>query len=403
MKLKIHTQIGIAIVGGVVAGVLLGDNAVHIRFVGDIFIRLLKMIIVPLVVASMVTGVASIPNARSLGRIGLRTFLYYTATTLLAVSVGLVLVNILTPGLGVELPAEATFDSLAHKPPSAISILNDIVPTNILQSMAADKMLAVIFFSLLFGAALGSAGDRAKPLADLFEAFNTVMLKITDWIMRLAPFGVFALMASTIGQMGLEIIKPLALYMATVALGLAVHACVTLPALLLIFRAYSPLEFVRHMFSAIATAFSTASSAATLPITIDCIEKKAGIPNRIAGFVLPLGATINMDGTALYEAVAAVFIAQAYGIEMTLATQLIVMLTAALASIGAAAIPGAGLITLVIVLKAVNLPLEGIAMILAVDRILDMFRTAVNVWGDACGTAVIAKLEGQSTIANSKS
>ena len=182
--------------------------------------------------------------------------------------------------------------------------------------------------------------------------------------------------------------------MATVTIGLAFHACVTLPALLLIFGRYSPVTFIKHMFGAVATAFSTASSAATLPITLDCIEKKAGVSNRIASFVLPLGATINMDGTALYEAVAAMFIAQAYGIEMTLLHQLIIMLTAALASIGAAAIPGAGLITLVIVLKAVNLPLEGIGMILAVDRILDMCRTAVNVWGDACGTAVIARLEG---------
>jgi proton glutamate symport protein len=213
--------------------------------------------------------------------------------------------------------------------------------------------------------------------------------------MRLAPLGVFALMAYTIGITGLEVLKPLALYMATVIAGLLVHACITLPVLLGVIGKYSPIRFFRHMFSAVATAFSTASSAATLPITMDCLEKNVGVSKKIAGFVLPLGATINMDGTALYEAVAAMFIAQAYNITMTLPQQIIIMLTAALASIGAAAIPGAGLITMVIVLKAVGLPLEGIAMILAVDRILDMSRTAVNVWGDSCGAAIVARLEGE--------
>ena len=228
-----------------------------------------------------------------------------------------------------------------------------------------------------------------------FEAFNTVMMKITDWIMRLAPFGVFALMAHTIGSMGLSVIKPLIVYMVTVVLGLAIHACITLPILLKIFGKYSPLKFIRDVFSAVATAFSTASSAATLPITMDCLQENTGVSNKVASFVLPLGATVNMDGTALYEAVAAMFIAQVYGIDLNIGQQMIIMLMATLASIGAAAIPGAGLVTMVIVLKAVNLPLEGIGMILAVDRILDMCRTTVNVWGDACGAVIIARLEGE--------
>lgn len=395
MKLKVHTQIVIAIVLGLVVGLVLGEKAEGIKVVGDLFIQLLKMIIIPLIMASMVAGVVSLGDVRKLGRIGLRTFIYYLATTLLAVGVGLVLVNLLRPGVGIDLGAQAGVDLAGREAPSVVSIVKDIVPKNVFAAMAEDKVLSVIFFSLLLGVAISSVGQKARPLAALFEVFNAVMMKITDWIMRLAPFGVFALMAYTIGQMGLAVIKPLAVYMATVLLGLGVHAFVTLPGLLSIFGRYSPLKLIRDMFSAVATAFSTASSAATLPITMDCLEKNAGVSNKVASFVLPLGATVNMDGTALYEAVAAMFIAQAYGISLTVWQQLVIMLTATLASIGAAAIPGAGLVTMVIVLRAVNLPLEGIGMILAVDRLLDMFRTAVNVWGDSCGAAVVARLEGE--------
>ena len=397
MKLKIHTQILIAIISGVAAGLLLGEKAKHVKIVGDLFIRLLRMIIIPLIMASMVAGVVSIGNIRNLGKIGLRTFVYYMATTLLAVGVGLILVNVLKPGAGVELGMETSVEAVT---PSVVSIVTDIVPKNLFKSMAEDKVLSIIFFSLLLGVALSSVGEKAKPLVTLFEALNAVMLRITDWIMRLAPLGVFALMACTIGQMGLAVIKPLAVYMATVVLGLGIHAFITLPILLSVFGRYSPARFIKDMFSAVATAFSTASSAATLPITMDCLEKKAGVSNKIASFVLPLGATVNMDGTALYEAVAAMFIAQAYGIDLTLWQQLVIMLTATLASIGAAAIPGAGLVTMVIVLKAVGLPLEGIGMVLAVDRLLDMCRTSVNVWGDACGAAVVARLEGEKLAGN---
>ncbi len=395
MKLKIHTQILIAIVLGVVVGILLGEKAAHIKIVGDMFIRLLKAIIIPLILASMVAGIVSLGDVRKLGRIGLRTFIYYTATTTLAVGVGLILVNLMKPGVGVDMGAEATIDLSGKEIPSVVSIIRDIIPANIFDAMAKDKVLSVIFFSLLLGVAISSVGEKGKPLVTLFKAFNTVMMKITDWIMRLAPFGVFALMAHTIGSMGLSVIKPLIVYMATVVLGLTIHACVTLPILLKTLGKYSPLKFIRDVFSAVATAFSTASSAATLPITMDCLQENTGISNKVTSFVLPLGATVNMDGTALYEAVTAMFVAQAYGIDLSIGQQLIIMLTATLASIGAAAIPGAGLVTMVIVLKAVNLPLEGIGMILAVERILDMFRTAVNIWGDACGAAVVARLEGE--------
>jgi len=395
LKLKIHTQILIAIILGIVVGILLGEKAAHIKIVGDMFIRLLKAIIIPLILSSMVAGIVSLGNIRKLGRIGLKTFIYYTATTTLAVGVGLILVNLMKPGVGVDIGAEAAVDLSGGEIPSIVSIIRDIIPANLFDAMAKDKVLSVIFFSLLLGVAISSIGEKGRPLVTLFEAFNMVMMKITGWIMRLAPFGVFALMAYTIGTMGLSVIKPLIMYMATVILGLTIHACVTLPILLKTLGKYSPLKFIRDVFSAVATAFSTASSAATLPITMDCLQENTGISNKVTSFVLPLGATVNMDGTALYEAVAAMFIAQAYGIDLSIGQQLIIMLTATLASIGAAAIPGAGLVTMVIVLKAVNLPLEGIGMILAVDRILDMLRTAVNVWGDACGAAVVARLEGE--------
>jgi Na+/H+-dicarboxylate symporter len=372
LKLKVHTQILIAIVLGVVVGILLGEKAAHIKIVGDMFIRLLKAIIIPLILASMVAGIVSLGDVRKLGRIGLRTFIYYTATTTLAVGVGLILVNLMKPGIGVDIGAETAADLSGREIPSVVSIIRDIIPANIYDAMANDKVLSVIFFSLLLGVAISSVGEKGKPLVAFFEAFNTVMMKITDWIMRLAPFGVFALMAYTIGSMGLSVIKPLIVYMATVVLGLTFHACVTLPVLLKTLGKYSPLKFIRDVFSAVATAFSTASSAATLPITMDCLQENSGISNKVTSFVLPLGATVNMDGTALYEAVTAIFVAQAYGIDLSIGQQLIIMLAATLASIGAAAIPGAGLVTLVIVLKAVNLPLEGIGMILAVERILDM-------------------------------
>ncbi|UCF14261.1 MAG: dicarboxylate/amino acid:cation symporter [Phycisphaerales bacterium] len=394
MKLKVHTQILIAIVLGIVVGIVLGDKATHIKIVGDMFIRLLKAIIIPLIIASMVAGIVSLGDVRKLGRIGLRTFLYYAATTTLAVVVGLVLVNVMRPGIGVEIAEEAV-DLGDREVPSVLSIIRDIIPANLFDAMAQDKVLSVIFFSLLLGVAISGVGEKGKPLVTLFETFNAVMMKITDWIMRLAPYGVFALMAHTIGTMGLDVLRPLLVYMATVIIGLVVHACVTLPILLHLFGKFSPVKFIKDVFSAVATAFSTASSAATLPITMDCLQENTGISNKVTSFVLPLGATVNMDGTALYEAVAAMFIAQAYGIPLGIGHQLVIVLTATLASIGAAAIPGAGLVTMVIVLRAVNLPLEGIGMILAVDRILDMLRTAVNVWGDACGAAVVANLEGE--------
>jgi Na+/H+-dicarboxylate symporter len=427
MKLKTSTLILLAIVLGMGTGLLLGciigniemplgDTLVSewiqkhaqplvtvstgllslLKTVGDLFIRLLKMIIIPLILASLVSGVVSLGDARSLGRLGLKTLTYYLCTTLLAVAVGLVLVNIVRPGMrsNITFTHEETVASQTE-PPSVTSILQDIIPDNLIAATAQGDVLPIIFFAILLGVAIVSVGENGAVVGRFFASLNEVIMHIVGWIMALAPIGVFALMAHLIGTLGLSVLKPLGFYIVTVLLGLGIHAGLTLPLLLRGIARISPLRFAGDMMSAVATAFSTASSAATLPITMECLEENTGVSNKTASFVLPLGATINMDGTALYEAVAAMFIAQVYGIDLSLGQQTVIMLTATLASIGAAAIPSAGLVTMVIVLRSVNLPLEGIGMIWVVDRILDMFRTAVNVWGDSCGTAIIARLEGE--------
>lgn len=402
MKIKIHTQILIAIIVGVVVGIAFPAFSERIEFVGDLFIKLLKMIIVPLIIASMISGVVSVGNFRRLGKIGYKTFIYYMATTVLAILAGLILVNIIAPGVGFDIPNESNFIPADHERPTVLGIIMDIVPKNIFGAMAEGKILSVIFFSLLFGAVIVAEGKKAEPVANFFTSLNEVMMRLANWIMSLAPIGVFALMANMVAKLGGNAIMPMAKYIVTVVAGLGFHAVVTLPILLWVFGKYSPIQFFRNMFSAVATAFSTASSAATLPISMECLEEKVGVSNRITSFVLPLGATINMDGTALYEAVAAMFIAQAYGIDLTVGQQIIIMLTATLASIGAAAIPSAGLVTMVVVLESVGLPLEGIGIIWAVDRLLDMCRTAVNVWGDSCGAVVVARLDGEKILAAEK-
>lgn len=388
-----HTQILIAVVLGVLTGLVFAEQAKHLQIIGDLFIRLLKMIIIPLIFAAMVSGVVSIGQFGRLGRIGAQTFAYYLITTVLAITVGLILVNLIAPGVGANLLSDQTFLPADHEPPTVTSIIYDIIPTNIFQAMVQGDVLAVIFFSLAFGAALLAVKDKARPVIDFFKGFDAVMMKLTDWIMRLAPIGVFALLAVMVARLNKGDILALGKYMITVIAGLAIHACIVLPLLLSLIAKRNPLVFFRQMFNALVTAFSTDSSAATLPVSMECLEQNAGVPERITSFVMPIGATINVDGTALYEAVAVMFIAQVYGVEMTLTNQVVIALTATLASIGAAAIPSAGLITMVIVLRAVNLPLEGIGLILAVDRILDMCRTTVNVWGDACGAAIITKLD----------
>jgi Na+/H+-dicarboxylate symporter len=319
----------------------------------------------------------------------------------MAVLMGLIVVNLIKPGIGSHvnlshIDSYQLFDNHNENSVSVVSILSDSVPSNIVSAAASENMLGIIFFSLVFASALLALGSKGEQLKKVFEETNDVFLLITNWIMKLAPLGVFALLASLVGQTGLDIFKPVAFYVITVLIGLFLHLFVTLSGILLIIVKYSPLQFFKKVFPAIATAFSTASSIATLPVTMECLEKKVGVSKKVVGFVAPLGATVNMDGTALYEAVAAVFIAQVFGFDMSLTQQAIIMLTATLASVGAAGIPSAGLVTLAMVLQSVNLPLEGLGILLAVDRVLDMFRTTINVISDCVAALFVASLEGET-------
>ncbi len=417
LKLKLHWQILIALALAISVGLLVGEDG-HLfgvtftaifDFIGELFLNALKMLIVPLIVSSIVVGVASIGDSDNLGRLGAKTIGYYALTSLLAILVGLSVVNLIQPGV-VEGSAQEVFGLSADAAEleaqfadkgadDIVAIFLRMIPTNVVDAAANTQMLGLIFFSLLYGFFMTRiANQYAEAQYNFFNGMFQIMMKITDLVMRFAPLGVFALVARTVASTGLDAFIPLAQFFFSVVLALGLHVLVTLPLLLRFLGGVSPLRHYRAVSPALLTAFSTASSSATLPLTMECVEKNAGVSNKTTSFVLPLGATINMDGTALYECVAVLFIAQAYGIELGLATQFIVVLLALLTSIGVAGIPAASLVAIAIILSAVGLPLEGIGLLLAVDRILDMLRTAVNVAGDSAGAVIIAKSEGEQGI-----
>lgn len=380
---------------GIICGAWFGPAMLGVEWLGTLFLNALKMMIIPLIIAAVVTGVASLGDVRKLGRVGGFTVFYYASTTAVAVILGLIIVNIIQPGAGAaNLSTEVPETVAARETIGVADIVLSMVAPNLVAAAAETQLLPLIVFSLVFAAALTTIGERGKTLLAFFEGLNETMMKLVVWIMYFAPVGIFALVASRLGQAGggqafIQEISAVGLYVATVLIGLSFHF-VFLFVVLRIF-ANGGFEFLRTMLRALLTAFGTASSSATLPLTMEC-AKEAGADERAVRFVLPLGATINMDGTALYEAVAVMFIAQAYGFEMGITEQIVIFLTATLAAIGAAGIPQAGLVTMIIVLTAVNLPLEGIGLLLAVDWFLDRFRTAVNVWGDSVGSAVISRL-----------
>ena len=380
---------------GVLGGLYIGDFFLSIRFIGTIFLNALKMIVVPLIVASMIVGVTSLGDISKLGKTTGKTLLYYLTTTGFSVLIGIILVNIIRPGEGVENFGAFIPDLVADsKGKSLIDVIVGLIPPNIVDAAAKGKILPLIVFSLLFGAVLTTIGEKGKPVINFFEGLNTAIMKLVNWIIYFAPLGVMALIGGIVAENREsldELISSLALYSLTVIIGLLIHATVILPLILKFFTGRKPLQYFLNMGQALATAFTTASSSATLPITMECIEEKNNVDTRAASFVLPLGATINMDGTALYEAVAALFIAQIYGIDLGIGQQVIIFLTATLASVGAAGIPHAGTVTMVFVLAAVGLPLEGIGLIWAIDWFLDRCRTTVNVWGDSVGASVIAQ------------
>ncbi|MEE9286655.1 MAG: dicarboxylate/amino acid:cation symporter [Gammaproteobacteria bacterium] len=382
----------IAVLAGITSGWYYGEATASIAWVGTLFLNALKMTIIPLVVAAMVSGIAALGDVRRLGAIGGVTLLYYAVTTAIAVFIGLVVVNLIQPGAGVTELSGSVPEIVAPREPMGITdILLYMIKPNLIAAAAETQLLPIIIFSLVFGAALTTIGEKGEPLIRFFEGLNEVMMKLVIWLMYLAPIGIFALIAAHLGKAGggeglIAELAAVGSYVMTVLAGLAVHSIVLFAILTLI--AHRGLAYLVGMMRALLTAFGTASSSATLPLTMECAREN-DVDARAVRFVLPLGATVNMDGTALYEAVAALFIAQAYGLDLSLTEQTIIFITATLAAIGAAGIPQAGLVTMIIVLQAVNLPMEGIGLILAVDWFLDRFRTAINVWGDSVGAAVV--------------
>lgn len=403
LKLKLHWQILIGFLAAILIGLYLTDYVEYVTWMGDLFLRALKMIIVPLILSSIVSGVANIGSGESLGRLGIKTLTYYLSTSTFAILVGLLFVNLLQPGVGSDLGLSKTVEELAVTKQSFGDTLLKIVPENIFDSFLQGDMLSIIFFSIIFGYFITKVDKKySTQLTDFFNATFEVMMKITLFIIKFAPLGILGIVAGIVAEQAgntealIDMVGRLGIYMLAVLFALAVHAGITLPLILKFVAKVNPWLHFKAMTTPLLTAFSTSSSNATLPLTMEAVESEVGVSNEITSFTLPLGATVNMDGTALYECVAAMFIAQAYGVELGFLEQVIVVLTALLASIGAAGIPMAGLVTITIILSAVGLPLEGVGLILSVDRILDMCRTTVNVWSDSCGAAVIAKTEGET-------
>lgn len=402
---QLHWQVLIAMVLGALTGVIFGEPAAaRIGWIGDLFMRLLRMIIVPLVLTSIISGVASVGGGRALGRLFSKTLGYYVLSSFFAASIGLLMVNLIRPGVGanmVEAPTEALPE--LDTPDSPVELLLDIVPENFIEAAATADMLAIIFFCIVFGAAMTTLPERTRVLlTDLFDALFQAMMALTSGIIRFLPIGVFALITRMVATTGFESFQALAMYALTIASGLTIHLFVTLPLLLIVLGRISPKIHFANMRDPLLIAFSTSSSGATLPVTLNVVEEKVGVSNKVASFVLPMGATVNMDGTAIFECAGALFIAQVLGFDLSLMQQAIVVLTALLASIGAAAVPSAGLVVIFIVLEAIGLSGPNVNVIvgsmLAIDRPLDMYRTAVNVFSDSCGAAIIARSEGEVTV-----
>ncbi|SHM64549.1 Na+/H+-dicarboxylate symporter [Caldanaerovirga acetigignens] len=396
-RLSITTRILIGLVLGIIVGLFFtsspGTASTYIKPFGDLFLNLIKMIIVPLVLSSLVVGAASTGDVGKLGRIGIKTLAYYLLTTAFAVTLGLILGNILDPGLGMTLPSDAKVE--VSKAPSIVETLLGIVPTNPIKAMADTNMLQIIVFAIFIGIAITLVGEKGKPVLNFFDSLAEISYKIVAIIMEYAPIGVFALIVPVVAANGPAVLLPLLKVIITVYIGCALHAGLVYSTLVWLFARMNPIKFFKGAAPAMMMAFTTSSSSATLPVSMESSEKNLGVSKSISSFVLPLGATINMDGTALYQGVCALFVAQVLGIDLTLSQQMVIVLTATLASIGTAGVPGAGLIMLTMVLQSVGLPLEGIAIIGGIDRILDMARTCINVTGDIAGSVVVASTEGE--------
>ena len=412
--LATHWKILIALFLGAVVGYLSGDYSIGSMplvsaydFIGQLFLNALKMLIVPLIASSIALGVAGLGNTDSLGSMGSKTAIFYVLTTGTAILTGLIIVNLVQPGIADGQPvgellaltgnADEIQAKLAGRGLGDIpQILLRAVPQNIIAAAAANEMLAIIFFSALFGFFMSKIEhELAETLYRFTSGVFETMLLITHWVMNFAPYGVFGLVAAVVAKTGFDAAGPLITFSIAVLSALIIHMFLTLPLFVRIIARLSPAKLIKSVAPALLTAFSTSSSSATLPVTMDNLEMRAGVPNKYTSFVLPLGTTVNMNGTALYECMAAIFIAQAYGIELSFTSQFLVVSVALITSIGVAGVPSASLVAIAIILTAIGLPVEAIGVLLVFDRVLDMSRTATNVFGDACCTVIIARLQGE--------
>jgi len=423
-KLALHWQILIAIVLAFTAGLLIFgyrdstgiepglfgiEFLAMFKFIGKIFLNALKMIIVPLITSSIIVGVAGIGSGGDLGALGGKTLIFYASTTLAAIVVGLLVINVVQPGfvngeparelLALEATAAELEATVGNSDAGDVAeVFIRMVPENVVKAAADGQMLGLIFFAILFGYFMTRLDHQySEPMFKFWDSVFHVMMKMTDWIMKFAPIGVFGLVGAVIAEAGLGATRPLAIFAIAVLIALSLHAFVTLPLLLRFIGRVNPLKTLAAASQAMLTAFSTASSSATLPVTIECVEEKIGVSNKVSSFVLPLGATVNMNGTALYECAAALFIAQAYGLELTLGVQFTIVAIALMTSIGVAGVPSASLVAIAIILAAIGLPVEAIGILMVFDRVLDMCRTSINIWGDCCCATIVARLQGEDT------
>lgn len=380
-------QIIIAFILAIITGIIFKENAKYVQPLGDLFLRLIKFIIVPLILSTIIVGVTSAGDVKKLGRLGGKTITYYLVTSFIAVSIGIIAGYVFSPGTGTDVTTEETVE--AAETEGVVQTFLNIIPENPIESLVNADMLQIIFFAIFIGVGIILVGEQATPVNNFFDGLAEIMYKITGIIMVLVPLGIFGLLAPIVGEYGLSVLMPLIKLIIAMLIACAVHMAIVYSTAVKTFGKLSPVHFFKGIFPAAAVAFSTASSAGTLPVTIKNTRDNLGVSNETSSFVLPLGATINMDGTAIYQGIAVIFIAQYFGTQLTFGQILTVALIATLASIGTAGVPGAGLIMLTMVLAAVNLPLEGIALIAGIDRILDMMRTSVNIIGDASASVVV--------------
>ncbi len=394
MKTNLQTNIIISVLLGVLAGFFAEGFIDVYTFLGKGFITLLKYIVVPLVFASLISGVISLGNLSALQKMGFKTLAYFIITTAISSSIGILLAIFINPGKGFVLPQAQS--AVGTRAMTLNEMFMQIIPTDFMGFISGGNMLFLIILSILLGVVIVAFGRNISfPIDELFEGFNEFMMIITGWIIAISPLGIFGLVAQLIITTGVAAFIPLLKYMVVVIVGLGIHACIVLPLIIKSVVRCSPVSVAKEVFTSLATGFTTASSAATLPILLEDSRKKLKVPNKVASFVLPLGITINMDGTALFQSVAAVFIAQIYGVPLSITSLFIIIFIAILSSIGAAAVPSAGIITLAMILTAIGVPLEGTAIILGIDRILDMLRTTVNLWGNTSASLVVTKWLGE--------